>query len=195
MELSQKKALLHIHIKNHWKNNTMPTDLKIGIIGGSGMEDICGICNGNGSSCNFGCTYYAAENYDSNATINDGSCIIWGCTDVYSDNYSASATQDDGSCNTMAIDKNLLPQNFSLNSYPNPFNPVVRVSFAIPEMGLVSVNVFDIRGRELAVLSNQNYQPGYYSANWDASAYSSGVYFISLKTNDTTITQKVLLLK
>jgi len=62
-------------------------------------------------------------------------------------------------------------------------------------MGLASVNVFDIRGRELTVLSNQNYQPGYYSANWNASAYSSGVYFISLKTNGTTITQKVLLLK
>jgi hypothetical protein len=72
---------------------------------------------------------------------------------------------------------------------------VVRVSFAIPEMGLVSVNVFDIRGRELAVLSNQNYRPGYYSTAWDASAYSSGVYFISLKTNGTTITQKILLLK
>jgi hypothetical protein len=62
-------------------------------------------------------------------------------------------------------------------------------------MGLASVKVFDIRGRELTVLSNQNYQPGYYFANWDASAYASGVYFISLKANGTTITQKVLLLK
>lgn len=166
-----------------------------GDCGGSNREDICGICNGNGSSCKFGCTYYAAENYDSYATINDGSCIILGCTDVYSDNYSASATHDNGSCNTMAIDKNLLPQKFSLNSYPNPFNPVIRVSFSIPEMGLASVKVCDIRGRELTVLSNQNYQPGYYFAKWDASAYSSGVYFISLKANGTTITQKVLLLK
>ena len=77
----------------------------------------------------------------------------------------------------------------------DPFNPVMTVSFAIPKMGLASVKVFDISGRELAVLSNQNYQPGYYSVNWNASDYSSGVYFISLKTNGTTITQKVLLLK
>jgi hypothetical protein len=165
------------------------------ICGGDAVIDHCGVCGGDNSSCVLGCTYSGSENYNAEATINDGSCIIKGCTDVYSDNYSASATQDDGSCNTMAIDNNLLPEKFSLNTYPNPFNPAVRVSFALPEMGLVSVRVFDIRGRELAVLSNQNYGPGYYSVNWNASTYSSGVYFISLKTNDTTITQKVLLLK
>lgn len=114
---------------------------------------------------------------------------------MYSDGFNPLATHDDGSCNTMAVDKNLLPEKFSLNSYPNPFNPVVRVSFAIPEMGLASVKVLDIRGRELAVLSNQNYQPGYYSTAWDASAYSSGVYFIALTTSDTKLTRKVLLLK
>ena len=95
----------------------------------------------------------------------------------------------------MAIDNNLVPEKFSLNSYPNPFNPVVRVSFAIPEMRFVSVNVFDIRGQELAILANQNYEPGYYSVNWNASNYASGVYFISLKVQGSTITQKVLLLK
>jgi len=166
-----------------------------GVCGGSDMEDACGICNGDGSSCKFGCTYYNAENYDPDATISNGSCIILGCTDVYSDNYSASATHDDGSCNTMVIDRNLVPEKFSLNSYPNPFNPVMTVLFAIPKMGFISVNVFDIRGRELTTLSNQNYQPGYYSANWDASYYSSGVYFITLTTSDTKLTQKVLLLK
>ena len=89
----------------------------------------------------------------------------------------------------------MMPEKFSLNSYPNPFNPVVRVSFAIPKMGFVSINVIDIRGRELAALSSQNYQPGYFSMNWDASAYASGVYFISLTISDTKLTQKVLLLK
>ena len=82
-----------------------------------------------------------------------------------------------------------------INSYPNPFNPVVTVSLAISKMGLVSMGVFDIRGRELAVLADKNYQLGYYSINWNASSYSSGVYFITLTTSDTKLTQKVLLLK
>ena len=165
------------------------------ICGGDAVIDHCGICGGDNSSCVLGCTYIGSENYNVEATINDGSCIIRGCTDLYSEEYNPLATHDDGSCNTMAIDKNLLPQNFSLNSYPNPFNPVVRVSFAIPEMGFVSVNIFDIRGQELATLANQNYEPGYYSVNWNASNYASGVYFISLKVQGSTITQKVLLLK
>jgi hypothetical protein len=108
-----------------------------GDCGGSAVDDDCGVCGGDSSTC------------------------IAGCTDPNANNYNPDAIINDGSCNTMAIDKNLLPQKFALSSYPNPFNPVVRVSFAIPEMGLVSVKIFDIRGRELAVLSNQNYRPGY----------------------------------
>jgi len=137
---------------------------------GSTVVDDCGVCGGDSSTCIAGCTDPNASNYNPDAIIDDSSCIL-------------------------AINEGIIPQSFSLNTYPNPFNPVIRVLFSIPEMGLASVKVFDIRGRELTVLSNQNYQPGYYFAKWDASAYSSGVYFISLKANGTTITQKVLLLK
>jgi hypothetical protein len=62
-------------------------------------------------------------------------------------------------------------------------------------MELASVRVFDIRGREMATLANQIFQPGYYSVNWDASTYASGVYFITLMSSDAKLTQKVLLLK
>ena len=137
---------------------------------GSTVVDDCGVCGGDSSTCIAGCTDPNASNYNPDAIIDDSSCIL-------------------------AINEGIIPQSFSLNTYPNPFNPVIRVLFSIPEMGLASVKVIDIRGRELAVLSNQNYQPGYYSVNWNASDYSSGVYFISLKANGTTITQKVLLLK
>ena len=62
-------------------------------------------------------------------------------------------------------------------------------------MGLAVVDIFDIQGRQLTNLANGNYQPGYYSLTWDASSYSSGVYFITLTASDTRLTQKVLLLK
>ena len=62
-------------------------------------------------------------------------------------------------------------------------------------MELASVRVFDIRGREMGTLANQIFQPGYYTVNWDASTYASGVYIINLMTSNTKLTQKVLLLK
>ena len=89
-----------------------------------------------------------------------------------------------------------IPRAFKLQqNYPNPFNPVVTVSFAIPELGFVSIGVFDVRGRKLATLANQNYQPGNYTVNWNASANATGVYFISLMISNTRLMQKVLLLK
>ena len=79
-----------------------------GVCGGSGIPagdcdcngnqlDDCGVCGGDNSSCT-GCTNPAADNYDSAATIDDGSCIIMGCTNPNADNYNPDATDDDGSC-------------------------------------------------------------------------------------------------
>jgi hypothetical protein len=101
-----------------------------------------------------------------------------------------------GDGSTCLITSNIvLPDEYILNSFPNPFNPVVTVTFSVIEMGPVMVSVFDIRGRKLETLSNQNYQPGFYALNWDASSHSSGVYLINLTTGNTMLTQKVLLLK
>jgi len=72
---------------------------------------------------------------------------------------------------------------------------VVRVSFAVPEFEMISLDIVNIRGQKIASLTNKNYQPGYYTVNWDASTYASGVYFINLMTSNTKLTQKVLLLK
>ena len=60
---------------------------------------------------------------------------------------------------------------------------------------MISLDIVNIRGQKIASLTNKNFQPGYYSVNWDASPYSSGVYFITLMSSDAKLTQKVLLLK
>ncbi|MBE2226383.1 MAG: hypothetical protein IAE93_03545 [Ignavibacteria bacterium] len=88
---------------------------------------------------------------------------------------------------------NEIPETFSLyQNYPNPFNPVTKIKFSIPQNEtthrVVSTRliVFDAIGKEAAVLVNQQLQPGTYEANWDASAYPSGVYYYKLEVSPST---------
>ncbi|MBZ0202099.1 MAG: T9SS type A sorting domain-containing protein [Ignavibacteria bacterium] len=79
------------------------------------------------------------------------------------------------------------PLFFSLlQNYPNPFNPVTNIKFALPEDGLVSLKIYDITGREIAILINSNYYPiGIFSYNLDANSLNlaSGVYLYKLDVN------------
>lgn len=88
------------------------------------------------------------------------------------------------------------PENFSLEqNYPNPFNPVTKFKFNIPVSGIVSLKIYDISGREVAEILNKPMQPGTYEADWDASAFSSGVYFYSIQAGDYNSTKKMVLVK
>lgn len=89
-----------------------------------------------------------------------------------------------------------LPQSFSLEqNYPNPFNPVTKFKFSIPVAGSVSLKIYDISGREVAEILNKPMQPGTYEADWDASAFSSGVYFYSIQAGEFNSTKKMVLVK
>lgn len=89
-----------------------------------------------------------------------------------------------------------VPSNYSLSqNYPNPFNPATSINFEIPKSSLVKIKVMDITGRVLDVLVNENLSTGIYKVNWDASKYSSGVYFYSLESKDFSETKKMLMIK
>jgi len=89
-----------------------------------------------------------------------------------------------------------IPLTYSLSqNYPNPFNPFTNIKFDLPKSGFVEITIFDIQGREIAILVNQQMQPGVYSVNWDASNYPSGVYFYSMTTGDHAESRKMILLK
>ena len=79
-------------------------------------------------------------------------------------------------------ENNKIPYSFILKqNYPNPFNPVTKIGFSIPESGMhVRLIVFDMLGRKVATLVNENLQPGTYSADFDGSNLSSGTYFYNL---------------
>jgi hypothetical protein len=95
-----------------------------------------------------------------------------------------------------------IPQRYELlQNYPNPFNPVTKLRFSIPlsrgvaEGRGVLLKVYDILGKEIAVLVNENLKPGIYEIDWNATNTPSGVYFYSLITSDFTQTKKMVVLK
>ncbi len=92
----------------------------------------------------------------------------------------------------------LIPTNYELKqNYPNPFNPVTTIEFALPKTSNVSLKIYDITGREVDVLiNNQELTAGTVKYSYNASKLSSGVYFYSLIVNGNVIdTKKMLLIK
>jgi hypothetical protein len=90
-----------------------------------------------------------------------------------------------------------VPEKFSLSqNYPNPFNPETIIRIDVPRMSNVKLKVFDIAGRELSILVNENLGPGIYEYNWNASGFSSGAYFYRMETDGIVHqTRKMMLLK
>jgi len=91
---------------------------------------------------------------------------------------------------------NNIPDKFELSqNYPNPFNPATYINFSIPEQGIVKLTIYDLLGREHAVLVNENLVAGTYKVNFDASGLASGVYFYKIQTNGFTDIKKMMLVK
>ena len=89
-----------------------------------------------------------------------------------------------------------LPKSFIVShNYPNPFNPVTTIKFDIPNDGLVQLDVFDILGRRIATLLNENKVAGSYEYNFNASTLASGVYIYKLQAGDFVSSKKMVLIK
>ncbi len=92
--------------------------------------------------------------------------------------------------------RNEIPGGFSLSqNYPNPFNPSTSIEFHIKEYGHVTLKVYDILGREITTLINENKPSGNYKIEFNARKLSSGIYFYKLQTNKYSETKKMMLLK
>jgi gingipain R len=89
-----------------------------------------------------------------------------------------------------------LPEEFALwPNYPNPFNPATTIRYSLPEAGHVILYIYDITGRLVEQLVNQNTPAGFHTVTWDATSYSSGVYIARLKAGSSIKTQKMVLMK
>jgi len=97
---------------------------------------------------------------------------------------------------TVDVDENLNLNTYYLyQNYPNPFNPSTRISYKIPEAGMVQIKVYNILGVEVATLVNEYQYSGDHSVDFKSSGLSSGVYIYTLLVNNFTQTRKMILEK
>ena len=82
-----------------------------------------------------------------------------------------------------------------MQNYPNPFNPITNIDYSIKEEGNVELIIYDVLGKVVEKLVDERKTAGNYSAQFDASKLSSGIYFYSLRVNDFVDTKKMLLIK
>lgn len=88
-----------------------------------------------------------------------------------------------------------IPAEFELSqNYPNPFNPSTKIDYQIPSDGNVNISLFDLSGKEVLQLVNENKPAGYYSVTLNASALSSGIYFYNITTSNGFVNTKKLML-
>lgn len=90
----------------------------------------------------------------------------------------------------------VIPTEFNLyQNYPNPFNPSTKIKFDIPKQTLVSIKIYDIAGREIAKLVDEELAPASYEYSWNAGSVPSGVYFYRIQTADYINTMRMVLVK
>ena len=89
-----------------------------------------------------------------------------------------------------------VPVNYSLGkAYPNPFNPSTNIEFSIESDGYTKVSVYNLQGKLIEDLVDSYKSSGNYDVVWNATNYSSGVYFVRMNVNGFSATQKVMLVK
>ena len=97
---------------------------------------------------------------------------------------------------TGIVNEELIPDNFVLfQNYPNPFNPSTNIQYAISSRQIVSLKVYDVLGNEVATLVNEEKPAGIYEVIFNASNFSSGIYFYQLRSGSFIDVKKMILLK
>ena len=80
-------------------------------------------------------------------------------------------------------------------NYPNPFNPTTNIKFEIPQSDLINLSVYDLNGKLIEEIVNENISAGTYEVKFSGKNLSSGIYFYRLKSSNSVLTNKMILLK
>jgi Secretion system C-terminal sorting domain len=109
----------------------------------------------------------------------------------------AGVVYGDTSFNVVSVDNELIqPESFTLQqNYPNPFNPSTSIQYTVSSRQFLTLKVYDILGREVVTLVNEEKPAGNYEVEFDGSGLGSGTYFYQLKTDNYIETKKMQLMK
>jgi len=122
-------------------------------------------------------------------SLNDGEVVATGTWYVGQDSIKGTITSG------VSVDEEA-PEAFAVaQNSPNPFNPTTTISFSLANAGDVSVDVFNIAGQKVDTIVNQFMDSGSHSVVWDASDFSAGVYFYTVKSGSFSKTIKMTLVK
>ena len=80
-------------------------------------------------------------------------------------------------------------------NFPNPFNPVTTIKYALPVSGNINLSIYNSLGEKVETLTNQFLEAGYHKIEWRANNYSSGVYYYRIESENFSDVKKMLLLK
>ena len=120
----------------------------------------------------------------------DGGCIV---TDS---EYQSDFSQYDCNGNSLSVNQNIIPNFFGINNiYPNPFNPTTTIRYGLNQNAIIQISIYDINGRLITTLINEFQIAGYHFITWDASIYSSGIYFLNMSAGETFEIKKMVLIK
>ena len=130
-------------------------------------------------------------------TNNRVSFKLWDGNTEYALNSNNQIGFDPQGTAVVSLSGSVTPSDFTIvSAYPNPFNPSTTIEYSLPNEALVSVSIFDIRGRMVSsLINNEIMASGTHSVKWDASGNSSGIYIIKIDSESNSATQRLLLIK
>jgi len=141
-------------------------------------------------------------NYTATQVVNK---LLAGVDDIYSVNPGYQGLLGSGRVNAYKCVLGVtgisnynenVPAHYAISqNYPNPFNPTTNINFDLPKGNIVKLKIYDMSGKEVAILLNEYKSAGKYTYTFDASSLSSGVYFYRISAGDFSDTRKMMLVK